>query len=127
MSALLLKTKLYIPATRAEIVERPRLLGELTKTLVHKLTLLSAPAGFGKTTLLAEWLAPASPAEKNTAPRIAWVTLEEDDNDPARFWAYIFTAFETAQSGTGENALTLLRAPQPPPIEVVLTELINDL
>jgi LuxR family maltose regulon positive regulatory protein len=88
--------------------------------------LVSAPAGFGKTTLLAEWLAagPAAPADERLA---AWLSLDQGDNDPASFWTYVIAALRTVASGVGESALALLHAPQPPPIETVLTTLLNDL
>jgi LuxR family maltose regulon positive regulatory protein len=90
------------------------------------LILISAPAGFGKTTLLTEWLAagPAAPADERLA---AWLSLDRADNDPASFWTYVIAALQTVAPGVGESALTLLRAPQPPPIETVLTALLNDL
>jgi len=88
--------------------------------------LISAPAGFGKTTLLTEWLAagPAAPADERLA---AWLSLDRADNDPASFWTYVIAALQTVAPGIGESALTLLQAPPPPPIETVLTALLNDL
>ena len=88
--------------------------------------LVSAPAGFGKTTLLTEWLAarPAAPAGERLA---AWLSLDRGDNDPASFWTYVIAALRTAAPGVGESALALLGEPQPPPIETVLTMLLNDL
>jgi LuxR family maltose regulon positive regulatory protein len=90
------------------------------------LTLVSAPAGFGKTTLLTEWLAagPAAPANERL---VAWLSLDRADNDPASFWTYVIAALRTVASEVGESALALLQAPQPPPIETVLTALLNDL
>ncbi|MCI0696058.1 LuxR C-terminal-related transcriptional regulator [candidate division KSB1 bacterium] len=92
----------------------------------RKLILVSAPAGFGKTTLLAEWFAatPASPARAGGA---GWVSLDQSDNDPAFFWAYFIKALQKVRSEVGESALSLLHSPQPPPIESVLTNLINDI
>ena len=119
----LLETKLYVPKRRRGLVLRPRLIERLDQGTEHKLTLVSAPAGFGKTTLLAEWLA-ATPATERPA---AWVSLDQSDNDPAHFWAYFITALQTVQSGVGESALSLLHSPQPPPIETVLTTLINEI
>ena len=119
----LLETKLYIPRWRPGLVSRPRLIERLDQVIERKLTLVSAPAGFGKTTMLAEWLA-ASPASERPA---AWVSLDQSDNDPALFWAYFIAALQTVRSGVGENALSLLHSPQPPPIESVLTILINDI
>lgn len=115
----LLETKFYLPPWSADRVSRPRLID-----LIHpqrKLTLVSAPAGFGKTTLLAEWVA-AVP----TRP-VAWVSLDQSDNDPAVFWSYLITALQHIQPGLGERSLTLLQSPQPPPIESVLMTLLNEL
>jgi ATP/maltotriose-dependent transcriptional regulator MalT len=124
----LLETKLYVPKWRPGLVSRPRLIERMHQGIERKLTLVSAPAGFGKTTLLAEWLA-ASPANERAA---GWVSLDQSDNDPAFFWAYFITALQKAysrrvRSGVGESALALLRSPQPQPIESVLTTLINDI
>ena len=119
----LLGTKLYIPKWRAGLVSRPRLIERLNQGTERKLTLVSAPAGFGKTTLLAEWVA-ATPASKRPA---AWVSLDQSDNDPALFWAYFIAALQTVRSGLGESTLSLLHSPQPPPIESVLTTLINEI
>ena len=119
----LLETKLYVPKWRTGLVSRPRLVERLDRGTERKLTLVSAPAGFGKTTLLAEWLA-AAPAGERPA---AWVSLDQSDNDPALFWAYFITALQTVQSGVGDNALSLLHSPKPPPIELVLTTLINEI
>jgi LuxR family maltose regulon positive regulatory protein len=88
--------------------------------------LVSAPAGFGKTTLLTEWLAagPAAPADRRLA---AWLSLDRGDNDLASFWTYVIAALRTAVPGVGEDALALLQAPGPQPIETVLTTLLNEL
>ena len=124
--APLLETKLYVPRSRRGLVPRPRLSERLDRGIASKLTLVSAPAGFGKTTLLTEWLAagPAAPAGERLA---AWLSLDRGDNDPASFWTYVIAALRTVASGVGESALALLQAPQPPPIETVLTALLNDL
>lgn len=89
----------------------------------RKLTLVSAPAGFGKTTLLAEWVTAAPASERP----VTWVSLDQGDNDPAFFWAYFITALQKVQSEVGERALSLLHSPQPPPIESVLATLINEI
>jgi LuxR family maltose regulon positive regulatory protein len=117
---------LYIPRSRRGLVLRGRLSERLDRGTASKLVLVSAPAGFGKTTLLTEWLAtrPAALADERLA---AWVSLDRGDNEPAAFWAYVIAALRTVASGIGENALALLDAPQPPPIETVLTTLLNDL
>ena len=126
MPAALLETKLYVPRSRRGLVPRPRLSERLDRGTASKLMLVSAPAGFGKTTLLTEWLAagPAAPADERLA---AWLSLDRGDNDPASFWTYVIAALRTVASGVGESALALLQAPQPPPIETVLTALLNDL
>ena len=125
MATPLLTTKLYIPPVRPELVSRPRLIERLNAGLHRKLTLISAPAGFGKTTLLSEWIyrrggmTPPLP--------VAWLSLDQGDNDPARFLAYFIAALQTVQAGTGETALAMLRSSQPPPIESLLTGLINEI
>jgi LuxR family transcriptional regulator, maltose regulon positive regulatory protein len=121
--APLLETKLYVPRSRRGLVPRPRLSERLDRGTASKLTLVSAPAGFGKTTLVTEWLA-AGPAGERLA---AWLSLDRADNDPASFWTYVIAALRTVASGVGEGALALLQAPRPPPIETVLTVLLNDL
>jgi LuxR family transcriptional regulator, maltose regulon positive regulatory protein len=134
----LLTTKLSPPPARPGLVPRPRLIGRLSQGLRRKLTLLSAPAGFGKTTLLVAWLHQlqiadeAQPNLQSTiynlqSSRVAWVSLDDGDNEPARFWRYFLAAFEGLQDGIGQAALALLRSTQPAPIESVLTALINDL
>ena len=124
--APLLETKFYVPRPRRGLVPRPRLSERLDRGAASKLTLVSAPAGFGKTTLLTEWLAagPAAPADQRLA---AWLSLDRGDNDPASFWTYVIAALRTVAPGVGEGALALLQAPRPPPIETVLTALLNDL
>jgi LuxR family maltose regulon positive regulatory protein len=121
-----LETKLYVPRSRRGLVLRPRLTERLDRGTTSKLVLVSAPAGFGKTTLLAEWLA-APPAARAGERLAAWLSLDRGDNDSASFWAYVIAALRTVASGVGESALALLDAPQPPPIETVLTTLLNDL
>ena len=101
---------------------RPRLSERLSRGAESALTLVSAPAGFGKTTLLAEWLA-AAPADGRSA---AWLSLDQRDNDPALFWTYLVAALRTVAPGVGASALSLLQSPQPP-IEAVLATLLNDL
>jgi LuxR family maltose regulon positive regulatory protein len=118
MDAPLLKTKLYIPPVRPDLVPRPRLVERLNAGLQRKLALISAPAGFGKTTLLSEWVA-------NCGRPLAWVSLDEGDNDPARFWAYFIAALETLQADVGQSTLALLRSSPSPPLEAILTTLIN--
>ena len=124
--AALLETKFYVPRSRRDLVPRPRLSERLDRGSGSKLMLVSAPAGFGKTTLLTEWLAagPAAPADERLA---AWLSLDRGDNDLASFWTYVIAALRTAAPEVGENALALLQASGPPPIETVLTTLLNDL
>ncbi len=126
MPAPLLETKLYVPRSRRGLVPRPRLSERLDRGAASKLMLVSAPAGFGKTTLLTEWLAggPAAPADERLA---AWLSLDRGDNDPASFWTYVIAALRTVASGVGETALALLHSSQPPAIETVLTALLNEL
>jgi LuxR family maltose regulon positive regulatory protein len=119
----LLKTKLAVPPARASLVERQRLMSRIALGMQRKLTLICAPAGFGKTTLLSAWR--ASSAGRDIP--VAWVSLDDGDNDPTRFWTYITAALDSLSAGASVNAQALLRSPQPPPIEVILTELINAL
>jgi LuxR family maltose regulon positive regulatory protein len=133
MTTPLLTTKLYIPPVRPDpstglrtrLVSRPRLIERVNTGLYCKLTLISAPAGFGKTTLLSEWIHCRGGV---TPPlQVAWVSLDKGDNDPTRFWAYFIAALQTVQSDIGEAALAMLQSPQPPPIEPILTTLINEI
>jgi LuxR family maltose regulon positive regulatory protein len=117
----LLSTKLFLPPLRGAIVARPRLTHLLNECLTRSLTVICAPAGFGKTTLLSEWR-----AFDHTAP-LAWVSLDEADSDPMRFWQYVIAALNRLHAGVGDTALTMMRSPQPPPLEATLTVLINDL
>src|SRR5881409_2003963 len=119
----LLETKFYVPKWRRGLVPRPRLSERLNRGAESKLTLVSAPAGFGKTTLLAEWLA-AAPADERSA---AWLSLDRSDNHPASFWTYLITALQTVEPGVGAGAISLLQSPQPPPIETLLATLLNEL
>jgi LuxR family maltose regulon positive regulatory protein len=120
MSTPMLATKLYLPPPRPHLVSRPRLLERLNAGLHHKLTLISAPAGFGKTTLVSEWLAGCErPA--------AWLSLDEGDNNPARFLTYLIAALQTIAPTLGKGVLGVLQSPQPPSTEALLTTLLNDL
>jgi LuxR family transcriptional regulator, maltose regulon positive regulatory protein len=117
-----LATKLFIPPPPPKVVSRPRLIERLNEGLAsgRKLTLISAPAGFGKTTLVSAWLA-------SCKRPVAWLSLEEDDNDPARFLVYLVAALQTIAPRVGEVTLAALQSSQPPPTEVLLTSLLNDL
>jgi LuxR family transcriptional regulator, maltose regulon positive regulatory protein len=123
VSHALVTTKLRAPRTRPNLVARPRLRSVLDRHGGRRLTLVSAPAGFGKTTLLGEW------AEERLAQgeSVAWVSLEESDNDPARFSTYLVAALRTVGEGIGEGVLASLRSPEPPPVEAVVGALVNDL
>ena len=123
MVSPLVDTKLYAPKPRPGLVARAQLTEQLDRGAGSKLTLISAPAGFGKTTLLAEWLASSRSAERS----IAWLSLDDADNEPATFWSYLITALQSAASGIGANALSLLAAVQPPPIATVLATVLNEL
>src|SRR4028118_1536532 len=120
MSSPILTTKLYVPPPRPEAVPPPRLIERLNEGLHRKLTLVSAPAGFGKTTLLGEWLAGGErPA--------AWLSLDEGDNDPTRFLSYLVAALQTIAPNIGEGVLGALQSPQPPSTESILTALLNEI
>jgi LuxR family transcriptional regulator, maltose regulon positive regulatory protein len=130
VEASLIVTKLHAPQIRSGLIARPRLTERLARGLTRRLTLLSAPAGCGKTTLLGEWLGGSrAAAERATLSpsRIAWLSLDADDNDPARFLTYIIAALETVQSGAGGGARALLQSLQPVPQKAILTALINGL
>src|SRR6266571_4764163 len=118
----ILATKLYLPRLRPNVVSRPRLLERLNEGLHRKLTLIAAPAGFGKTTLVSEWVALIERPKARRA-RTAWLSLDEGDNDPARFVAYLVAALQTI----GEGVLGVLQSPQPPPTESILTALLNEI
>jgi LuxR family maltose regulon positive regulatory protein len=119
----LLETKLYAPRLRPGLVARPRLIARMNRGAESKLTLISAPAGFGKTTLLTKWLPAARVAEKS----VAWLSLDPSDNRASTFWTYLVAALQTVAPGVGARALSLLQRPQPPPIETVLATLLNEL
>jgi LuxR family maltose regulon positive regulatory protein len=112
----LLETKLYVPRPRSELVLRARLLEALRQGAGQKLTVVIAPAGFGKTTLLADWLGNG-----------AWVSLDANDNEPALFWAYFVRALQRIHPGIGRGTIALLESSQPPAIESVLTTLLNEI
>jgi len=118
----MIATKLYVPKLRRGLVARPRLLERLRRGAEARLTLVSAPAGFGKTTLLAEWLG-ETPGEDRS---VAWLSLDPSDNEPSSFWTYVVTALQTAVPGVGSGALELI-ASSPLPTDLVLTALLNEL
>lgn len=122
MSVSLLSTKLYTPPTRADGVSRPHLTDKLQSCLSQPgcFALLSGPAGFGKTTLLSEFVT-------DLKHPVAWVSLDEGDDDPIRFWSYVISACQSVHAGLGESALEILRSPLPQSGEAVTTSMINDL
>jgi len=127
----LLTTKRHVPPVRPELVERPRLIERLNAGLDRKTTLVSAPAGFGKTTLVSEWVQAMGRATPSIA--IAWLSLDEADNDLGRFLAYFISALRTVEArqepagNIGKGALSALQSPRPPPAEAVLIPLINEI
>jgi LuxR family maltose regulon positive regulatory protein len=143
MPDTLLRTKLFIPPLRPDLVSRPRLLAHLNQGLQpgRKLILVSAPAGFGKTTLVGEWVQQQEEGrgkreeDGGTQPsiftlqpyRVAWLSLEEGDKEPVRFLAYLVAALQTVETTLGEQVLVALRSPQPPPVEQLLAALVNEI
>ena len=116
----LLATKLYLPGPQPGRVLRPRLMARLDEGLARGLVLVCAPAGYGKTVLLADW------ARRGGQP-VAWLSLDAGDNDPARFWRHAVAALDRARPGTGERVAPLLGPPAPSSFQGLVTALINDL
>ena len=134
MAGLILQTKLFKPSLRPSLITRPHLIAQLNATLgqgtqgfAARLTLVSAPAGFGKTTLIADWLSQLT-IHKAIAdcPQFCWLSLDEFDNDPVRFLSYLIAALQTAVPDIAQTAVNLLQSPEPPAAEAILTLLIND-
>jgi LuxR family transcriptional regulator, maltose regulon positive regulatory protein len=131
----LLKTKLFAPSLRSPIISRPRLKARLEAGMSGALTLLSAPAGFGKTTLLSDWFYDCLKAESRQpdmdqgrpALKIAWLTLDEDDNDPLRFQVYLAATVNALKPGSGEGTQALLTSPGSTTLKQVVIDLINSL
>ena len=127
----LLATKLYIPPVRPELVLRPRLVQQLNNGLYRKLTLISAPAGFGKTTLIREWLGTILKNKEDAIHadyEVAWFSLDKGDNEEIRFLNYFVTALKQVSENEvtiGERADRMLQSIQSPKTDVVLTSLIN--
>ena len=115
----LLETKFFIPSSRANLVERDRLIQELHQSIKGKLTLISAPAGFGKTTLLAQWL-------QQTEFSYTWLSLDERDNQAIRFWTYFVATLQKIEPQLGKTTIALLRNSETD-LELFLTPLINDI
>ena len=120
MTKFILKTKLAIPPLRTDLVKRPRLVKKLSEGLNGKLSLLSAPPGYGKTTLVSEWI-------HQKKLQAAWFTIDEGDNDPASFLAYVIAALQTIEKNWGRPTLKLLQSPQSLPYESAIITLIESL
>ncbi|MCI0552387.1 MAG: hypothetical protein L0287_15660, partial [Anaerolineae bacterium] len=120
MSQGLLRTKLHLPSGRPHLVARPRLIARLNEGLTRPLTLLSAPPGFGKTTLLSEWVA-------QNKLHLAWLVLDADDNDPVRFWSYFIAALQQVDAAIGSSSLGLLQSPTAAAMESMLRALVNEI
>jgi LuxR family maltose regulon positive regulatory protein len=116
----LLTTKLFIPPLRSDLVPRPYLYERLDEGLTRKLTLISAPTGFGKSTLVVSWLAVSDHP-------VAWLSLDQGDNDPIRFWSYLIAAIQTIHQEIGEEARKIVSAPRLRSTEPVVISLINDI
>jgi len=117
---VLLATKIGIPRIRPDLLPRSHLLGRLEEATSRDFVLVSTPAGFGKTTLLASWA-------KSTERPLTWLSLDRDDNDPGRFWRYIVAAVDRVHNGIGEQALSLLNASAQPTPKAIVTTLLNEL
>jgi len=120
MSDTLLTTKLYAPQITPELVPRPHLARHLSEGLRRKFTLVSAPAGFGKSTLVTGWLA-------ETGQPAAWLSLDEGDNDPVRFWTYVIAAIQAVNQELGDEARQIIRSPQLRSAEPAVISLINEI
>lgn len=122
MATAILVTKLYAPPPSPKAVLRPRLIERMNEGLAagRRLILVSAPAGFGKTTLVSEWAG-------GCGRPVAWLSLDEADSDPARFLAYLIAALQTVAAGIGAGASAVLQSPQPPAAEAILTLLLNEI
>ncbi len=128
----ILATKLYVPAPRPKRLPRRQLLDCLSRSCTGPLLLISAPAGFGKTTLLGEWAhtlssSPLPGEEEKRAVSVAWLSLDSADNDPRRFCRYMVAALQTVAPGAGETIPAAMASPQLPSLETVATLLLNDL
>ena len=122
MDTPLLATKLFVPQPRPGLVARRRLMERLSTALDCGLMLVSAPAGYGKTTILTQWIA----QNKHTMPT-AWISLDQGDNDPVRFWDYVIASLRTVMPAAGDAASAMLHSAQGYSVESLLISLINDL
>jgi len=120
MPTPILATKLYIPRLRPNVVSRPRLIERLNEGLHRKLTLIAAPAGFGKTTLISAWVAGCD-------RQVAWLSLDKGESDPTLFLTYLVAALRTIAPDIGVGVLGALQSPQPPPTESILAALLNEI
>lgn len=120
MATPVLITKLFIPPPRPKAIARPRLSERLNEGLHRKLTIISAPAGFGKTTAISAWIA-------GCERPVAWLSLDEADSDPTRFLYYLVAALQTIAANVGQGVVAGLQSPQPPSIESMLTALLNEI
>ncbi len=125
MSIPLLTTKLYIPSSRPDFVLRPHLVERLNAGLSGKLTLVSAPAGYGKTTLVSDWI--HRRGADTASLRVAWLSLDASDNDPARFFSYVIAALQGVHPDIGTEIQPILESETDPPIKRLLTALVNDI
>jgi ATP/maltotriose-dependent transcriptional regulator MalT len=125
----LLATKLFIPPPGKNLVERPRLVNKLDECLQLgcRLTLISAPAGFGKSTLVSTWIHNLQGAEAELSPQFAWLTVDEGDNDLGSFWLYVISSLQLLHDKIGQQTKSLLQVPNLPDMELALAILINDL
>ena len=120
MAIQLIATKLYKPISHADVVLRSRLIARLNKGSRSKVTLISAPAGFGKTTLVTEWIV-------GSGRQVAWLSLDQSDSDPARFFTYFVAALQTIAPNIGKAIFDVLQSPDQPPIDSLLTDLLNQI
>jgi LuxR family maltose regulon positive regulatory protein len=127
MLAPVLATKLFMPPPRPHAVLRPRLIERLSEDQGRgrALTLVSAPAGFGKSTLLSTWIDQRARHDPNF--RAAWLSLDEGDSDPSRFLLYLAAGLHGVEPSCGADAMAALHSPQPPSTESILTDLINEI
>jgi LuxR family maltose regulon positive regulatory protein len=131
---MLLTTKLFTPRRQAPVVTRPRLIDQLNEGSSERLILVSGPAGFGKTTLVAQWLHhfgfganPTNPKSEIRNLKFSWLSLDDQDNDPIRFLTYLVAALRGVEPGIGHNVERLLQTPQPPALADLITILLNEI